>query len=155
MHAEIWWSKFGGQNFVVRRDWYSADREGSTGQISWSDGTGTQRIERVLRVEGEFTLPSICDDLFAWSSLLQRCPAPHCLLQILNKFPSAQRPAGMRALANDGQPRFRLPCAEAGTQRTCSSHCQCPGILIRPQRRDTGTLRRFSVLILRSLPDCP
>jgi hypothetical protein len=37
--------------FVIRRDWYLG-------------------IERLLRVEGEFALPSIFDDLFAWSSLL-------------------------------------------------------------------------------------
>jgi hypothetical protein len=86
-------SEFGGQNLVVRRDWYLGDGEAS-------------------RVEGEFTLPSICDDLFAWSSLVQRYQALRCLLQILNKFLSAQSPAGMRALANDGRPRFRLPCAE-------------------------------------------
>ena len=36
----------------------------------WSDGTGTLRKERLLRIEGELTLPSVCDDLFAWSSLL-------------------------------------------------------------------------------------
>jgi hypothetical protein len=38
-------------NLVVRPDWYLG-------------------VERILRVKGEFTLPSICDDLFAWSSLL-------------------------------------------------------------------------------------
>ena len=36
----------------------------------WSDGTGTYGIESLLRVESQLTLPSICDDLFAWSSLL-------------------------------------------------------------------------------------
>ena len=74
--------------------------------------TGLVLGERFLRVEGEFTLPSICDDLFAWSSLLWRYPALRCLLEVLNEFPSAQRAASMRALANSGQPRFRLPCAE-------------------------------------------
>ncbi len=43
---------------------------------------------------------------------MRRYPALLCLLQILNKFLGGQRPAGMRALASDGQSRFRLPCAE-------------------------------------------
>jgi hypothetical protein len=51
---------------VVRRDGFFGDRDG----IWWSDGTGSLGIGRLLWVEGEFTLPSICDDLFARSSLL-------------------------------------------------------------------------------------
>ncbi len=78
---------------MVRREWYL-------------------RNKSLLRVEGKLALASICDDLFAWSSLLERYPALRHLLQILNKFLSAERPASMRALADDSQPRFCLACSE-------------------------------------------
>jgi hypothetical protein len=52
-------------------------------------------------------------------------PALRYLLQILNEFLSAQGPAGMPALANDGQPRFRLPCAEV-LLPSCASPVAAP-----------------------------
>ena len=62
----------------LRRKWQPrrvSERNCSTVEAKWtgdwwSDGTGTLRKERLLRIEGELTLPSVCDDLFAWSSLL-------------------------------------------------------------------------------------
>ena len=96
---------------MVRREWYLRKRS-------------------LLRVEGKLALASICDDLFAWSSLLERYPALRHLLQILNKFLSAQRPAGMRALADDSQPRFCLACSEV-----FPPSCMSPLLAPRLQRQ--------------------
>ncbi len=103
--------KIRGQRFVVRREWYL-------------------RNKSLLMVEGKLALPSICDDLFAWSSLLERYPALRHLLQILNKFLSAERPASMRALADDSQPRFCLACSDV-----FPPSCMSPLLAPRLQRQ--------------------
>jgi hypothetical protein len=56
------------------------------------DGTGTLGKQSFLRIEGEFTLPSICNDTFAGSSLIAALPAAASLSPGLEQTP--QTPTG-------------------------------------------------------------
>ena len=62
------------------------------------DGTGTLRKQSLLRIECEFTLSSIRNELFVGTSLLQCQPPPHRLLQAWNKLGTPQGMACVRAL---------------------------------------------------------
>ena len=108
-------------------------------------GTGTLGKQSFLRIEGEFTLPSICNDPFPGSSLLQRYPLLRRFLQVLNKLRRPQLPTCVRALPNDGQPRFHFPRSEVFPP-SCSSplaapHLQRQGIIARSRATVTGCSR--------------